>query len=75
MKSDKVIDCKGLSCPLPIVRRKKAIDELATGQILELHTTDSGAMNDVLAWAKTAGHQVMEQTEENGVFTFWIQKG
>lgn len=43
MNSDKVIDAKGLSCPMPIVRTKKAIDELTSGQILEIHATDKGA--------------------------------
>lgn len=75
MKTDKVLDAKGLSCPMPIVRAKKAIDELKSGQILELHTTDSGSLSDIPAWAKTSGHQVVKQNEENGVQKFWIQKG
>ncbi|MFC7442981.1 sulfurtransferase TusA family protein [Laceyella putida] len=75
MNADKVLDAKGLSCPMPVVRAKKAMDELKYGQILELHTTDSGALSDIPAWAKTAGHQVKEQSEDNGVYKFWIQKG
>ncbi|MBA4496071.1 sulfurtransferase TusA family protein [Paenactinomyces guangxiensis] len=75
MNAAKVIDAKGLSCPMPVVRTKKAMDELKAGQILELHTTDSGALSDIPAWAKTAGHQVIEQSEDNGVYKFWIQKG
>lgn len=74
MKIDKVLDARGLSCPLPVVRSKKAIDSLATGEILELHTTDSGAMNDIPEWAKTAGHVVIKHFEEDGIHKFWIQK-
>lgn len=75
MNVDKFIDAKGLSCPMPVVRTKKAMDDLATGQVLELHTTDIGAMNDIPVWAKASGHQVVKQIEENGVFKFWIQRG
>ncbi|WP_044640163.1 sulfurtransferase TusA family protein [Risungbinella massiliensis] len=75
MKIDKVLDAKGLSCPLPVVRSKKAMDTLATGEILELHTTDQGAKNDIPAWATTAGHKVIKQVEEDGIDKFWIQKG
>jgi tRNA 2-thiouridine synthesizing protein A len=75
MNADKVLDAKGLSCPMPVVRTKKAMDELKPGQILELHTTDSGSVSDIPAWAKTAGHQVIEQSEDNGVYKFLIKKG
>jgi tRNA 2-thiouridine synthesizing protein A len=72
---DKVLDAKGLSCPMPIVRTKKAIDELESGQILELHVTDKGAKSDVAAWAQASGHELLAHTEENGVLKFWIRKG
>ncbi|WP_028775781.1 sulfurtransferase TusA family protein [Shimazuella kribbensis] len=75
MNTDKVLDAKGLSCPMPVVRSKKAMDEIKTGQVLELHTTDSGALNDIPAWARSANHQVLDHQEENGVYKFWIQKG
>ncbi len=75
MKSDKLLDAKGLACPLPIVRTKKTIDELETGQILELHVTDKGAKNDVAAWAKSSGNQLLTSKEEDGILKFWIKKG
>ena len=75
MNSDKVLDAKGLACPMPVVKTKKAIDELATGQVLEVQTTDKGAKNDLTSWAKASGHAVVDMKEENGVLTFWIQKG
>ncbi|MDE5413496.1 sulfurtransferase TusA family protein [Alkalihalobacterium chitinilyticum] len=75
MKADKVLDAKGLACPMPIVRTKKAMDELTSGQILEIHATDKGAKNDLAAWAKTGGHELLSDTEDAGVLKFWIKKG
>jgi len=70
-----LLDAKGLACPMPIVKTKKAMTELETGQILEIHTTDKGAINDLSAWSKTVGHELLSQKEENGVLKFWIKKG
>ena len=75
MEANKVLDAKGLACPMPIVRTKKAIDELESGQVLEIHATDKGAKNDLAAWAKSGGHTLLKDEENNGVFMFWIQKG
>jgi tRNA 2-thiouridine synthesizing protein A len=75
MQSDKVLDAKGLACPMPIVRTKKAMDELASGQVLEIHVTDKGAKNDLTAWAKSAGHEMVQSAEEGDVLKFWIRKG
>ncbi|MEK4357750.1 sulfurtransferase TusA family protein [Paenibacillus sp. FSL M7-1455] len=74
MNADKQLDAKGLACPMPIVRTKQAIDELASGQILEVQATDKGARNDLAAWANSTGHKLLESREENGILTFWIQK-
>jgi tRNA 2-thiouridine synthesizing protein A len=75
MESTKVLDAKGLACPMPIIKTKKAIGELETGQILEVHTTDKGAKNDLPAWAKSGGHELIKHKEENGILKFWIRKG
>ncbi len=74
MKSDKVLDAKGLACPMPIVRTKKAMNELESGQILEVHATDKGAKSDLAAWSKSGGHDLLEQTDEGDVLKFWIKK-
>ena len=60
MKADKVLDAKGLACPMPIVKTKKAMDEIETGQILEVLTTDKGAKNDLTAWATSTGHEMLD---------------
>jgi tRNA 2-thiouridine synthesizing protein A len=75
MEVNQVLDVKGLSCPLPIVRAKKAIDTLATGQVLEVHVTDKGALSDFPAWAKSSGHEILDQSIEADVIKFIIKKG
>lgn len=75
MHSDKVLDAKGLACPMPIVKTKKAINELGSGQVLEVHATDKGAKADLAAWSRSGGHEVLHSTEEAGVLKFWIKKG
>jgi TusA-related sulfurtransferase len=75
MKADKVLDAKGLACPMPIVRTKKAMDELSSGQIIEIHATDKGSKNDLTAWTKAVGYELVKIEEENDVIKIWIKKG
>ena len=74
MKSSLQLDAKGLSCPMPIVKTKKAIDTLKSGEVLEVQVTDKGALADIPAWAKAGGHIILDQSEEADVITFFIQK-
>ena len=75
MNADKILDAKGLACPMPIVKTKKAINELNAGEVLEIHATDKGAKSDLTAWAKSGGHELLQDTEEDGVLKFWVKKG
>lgn len=75
MNSNKVLDAKGLACPMPIVKTKKAMVDIETGEVLEVHTTDKGALNDLTAWAKSGGHELIKHEDDNGVLKFWIKKG
>ncbi|RDI37547.1 sulfurtransferase TusA family protein [Falsibacillus pallidus] len=75
MNIAKVLDAKGLACPMPIVKTKKAINELEVGEILEIHATDKGTKSDLSAWAKSGGHELLKDTEDEGVLKFWIKKG
>lgn len=75
MQADQTLDAKGLSCPMPVVKAKKAIDELQSGQVLQIDATDKGAKSDLAAWAKSSGNELMEETQEDGVLKFWIKKG
>lgn len=71
---EKFVDATGLACPMPLVRTKKAMDELESGEILVVHATDKGAKTDLTAWAKSKGHEVLEITEENDVIIFKLRK-
>lgn len=75
MNVTKVLDAKGLACPMPIVKTKKAMNELVSGQILEIHTTDKGAKNDLTAWAQSGGHELVKYDTDTDVLKFWIKKG
>lgn len=75
MKIDKKLDAKGLACPMPVVRARKVMKEMEAGEVLEIVATDKGSVADLAAWSKSGGHELLEQTEEAGVFTFLIKKG
>lgn len=75
MESVKVLDAKGLACPMPIVKTKKAMDQINSNEILEVHATDKGAKNDLAAWVRSGGHEIVKSTEEDDVMKFWIKKG
>ena len=75
MNADKVLDAKGLACPMPIVKTRKEMKEMESGQILEILATDKGAKADLAAWAKSGGHELLDSQENGDVFTFWIKKG
>lgn len=68
------LDCKGLACPMPIVRTKKAMDTLEEGQVIEVEATDKGSIADIQAWAKNVGHQYLGMKDENGVLKHYLRK-
>lgn len=74
MEFDRDLDVKGLNCPLPILRTKKALAEMDSGQILRVLATDSGALKDFPAFAKQTGNELLEQKEENRVFEFYLKR-
>ncbi|ANY71732.1 sulfurtransferase TusA family protein [Paenibacillus ihbetae] len=75
MRADQVLDAKGLACPMPIVKTKKAMKDMEKGQVLEIHATDLGVKSDLTAWAQSMGNELLEHREEDGVLKFWIRKG
>ncbi|WP_276203549.1 sulfurtransferase TusA family protein [Paenibacillus fonticola] len=74
LQVDKTLDCKGLSCPMPIVKTKKAMDELNPGQVIEVQATDRGSLADIQGWAKNTGHQYLGTIEENSVLRHYLRK-
>ena len=73
--ADATLDAKGLNCPLPILRAKKAISGMETGQTLRIIATDPGSVKDFEAFAKQTGNELLSSTEENGKFMFLMRKG
>jgi tRNA 2-thiouridine synthesizing protein A len=71
--ADKVLDTKGLACPLPILKAKKALSELPMGASLEIFATDPGAVPDFTAFCEATGNEMLEQDEQAGVYRFVIQ--
>jgi TusA-related sulfurtransferase len=75
MHIDVQLDTKGLACPMPIVKAKKALDGMEAGQIMELLSTDKGSVNDFQAWVKQTKNELIRHEVENGVYKFIIKKG
>jgi tRNA 2-thiouridine synthesizing protein A len=70
---DQMVDARGLSCPLPIVRTAMAIKTMSSGQILEVLATDPGSVKDFAAWSKTTGHELIESSSDGAVYRFVIR--
>ena len=70
-----VLDAKGLSCPMPLLRTKKEIGKLASGEVLQIDGTDPGSRNDMPGWCERAGHEYLGEKEESGYISFFIKKG
>ncbi len=74
IRVDQVLDAKGMSCPLPILKTKKAVEGLTRDQVLRVETTDPGSKNDMASWAKRTGNEILKVEEQAGSFTFFIKK-
>ena len=72
--ADQVLDAKGLNCPLPILRAKKALKDMATGQTLEIIATDPGAVKDFESFCRTTGNELVSSNEGSGTYTFVIKR-
>ena len=73
-QEDALLDCSGLSCPLPVLKTRKAMDELNSGQVLKMVSTDPGSVNDVAAWVKSTGNELLETVSEEGIYTHFLKK-
>ena len=74
MNFDKELDARGLNCPLPILRAKKALNDMQSGQVLRILATDPGSVKDFQAFAKQTGNDLLSQAEENKEFTFFLKR-
>jgi tRNA 2-thiouridine synthesizing protein A len=71
---DKEVDARGLSCPLPILKTKKALNDLTSGQVLKVVATDPGSVKDMQAFATQTGNRLLSSTEEDKAYVFFFKK-
>jgi tRNA 2-thiouridine synthesizing protein A len=74
MQHDMEIDTRGLNCPLPILRTKKALAGVQSGQVLKIVSTDPGSVKDFQTFSKQTGHTLLQHSEANGEFIFLMKK-
>ena len=73
VEKDVTLDARGLMCPMPIVHLAKKVKEMSSGQVLELLADDIGSKDDIPAWTRRTGHQLLGMEEEGKVFKFYIK--
>ena len=74
MNADVEVDARGLNCPLPILKAKKALTALPAGATLEVLATDPGAVKDFAAFSRTTGHELVEQSVDGNVYRFVLKR-
>jgi len=74
MQFDKELDARGLNCPLPILRAKKSLTDMQSGQVLKIVATDPGSMKDFEAFAKQTGNELLSSSEANKEYTFYLKR-
>ncbi len=71
---DREVDARGLNCPLPILRAKKALADLQSGQVLKVMSTDPGSVRDFDAFARQTGHELLRRDEGQREWTFYLKR-
>lgn len=74
LQADQSVDARGLSCPLPLLRAKVALNGMASGQVLYLCATDAGSQRDIARFTELAGHSLLRADEQGGEFHYWLRK-
>ena len=74
IKVEKVMDLKGLPCPMPVVKVSKGIKEIEIGQVIEVHSTDPGSLTDFPAWARTSGNEILKTEQDGKTIKFFIKR-
>ncbi|MGL4316772.1 MAG: sulfurtransferase TusA family protein [Pseudomonas sp.] len=72
--SDAELDATGLNCPLPLLKAKLELNRLPSGAVLKVTATDAGSQRDFRAFARLAGHELLREEEQGGVFRYWLRK-
>ena len=74
VKPDQTLDVRGMGCPMPLLKAKKAVEAIGPGQVLEVLGTDPGSKSDFAAWAGKTGHEYLGHTEDAGHFKHYLRK-
>ncbi|HVP08008.1 MAG TPA: sulfurtransferase TusA family protein [Burkholderiales bacterium] len=74
MNFNKEVDARGLNCPLPILRAKKALNDMQSGEVLKILSTDPGSVKDFEAFSKQTGNELLQQAETNKEYTFYLKR-
>ncbi len=74
MEFDETLDCKGLSCPMPIIKLAKTMKKMPSGKVLQMIGTDPGSKEDVPKWCSKTGNQLLGTVDEGGANVFYIRK-
>ncbi|UVJ45224.1 sulfurtransferase TusA family protein [Pseudomonas sp. LS1212] len=74
VECDAELDATGLNCPLPLLKAKMELNRLASGAVLKVTATDAGSQRDFRTFAKLAGHTLLQEQVEAGVYTYWLKK-
>src|SRR3990172_3583300 len=74
LQEDKLLDCSGMLCPVPVIKTSKAIKEMQVGQVLKMVSTDPGAPPDMVAWARKTGNKLRASNKEGKHYFFFSRK-
>jgi tRNA 2-thiouridine synthesizing protein A len=73
--ADHELDCRGTLCPMPVIRLRQAIDEIKAGAVIRVLATDPASVNDMPAFARNTGHELLSSSSKDGVFEYFFRKG
>lgn len=72
--ADHELDCRNTLCPMPIIQLRQAIDSIASGEVIRLLATDPASVNDMPAFARNTGHELLSSGSQNGVYEYYFRK-
>lgn len=73
IKPDDTLDCRGLTCPMPLIKTRKKVDKMKSGEVLEILSTDPGTKNDLPAFASRMGHEYLGEKQDEGFSRFYLK--